>query len=76
MMNNETLLLEQVKQQVARLPREQRAEVAKLLQQMKDVITSASDSRIASAALALFGAINNAAMATAREMENSGAPHE
>lgn len=74
-MNDHALYLEEVKHHVEMLPPEQRAEVAELLKQIQTALRSASCELVASATLALFGAINNAAMATAREMANNDKPH-
>lgn len=74
-MNHDTLHLELIKFQIAALPQEQRLEVAKLLAQIQELIKSASDTTVASATVALFGAIANASWRSAQQMPTDGGTH-
>ena len=75
-MIRETLHLEAIKLQVAALPLEHRAEVAKLLSQIQAVLKTASNGTVASAAVALFSAISISAQAEAARMaSSSNQPH-
>lgn len=75
MMNRAKLHMERTRARIAMLPFEQRTEVAKMLKEIQDVISSASNETVASATIELFGAIAFASQVDAEQMTNSGSTH-